>query len=292
MSNFTNGCADISLRSVESNRGLLLLILSIQSNESIDSNLRTQTRIKFLSIFTSPSMPPNCARTIKDAIKSVSSLFEPNFSWMEERDGKTSTSSSESSFFTSFTSFVVPSSRNSCAASSLAIRHTSSLILVEATKFFDSAIINHAKNGKSGCKVPSSMDIIINLLTHCMNVSFLRVIALATRYVGPTRFLLTFFCKADANTDCDNRWLVYVARIVVVVLFLSSSSIKVRLLSFPFIETVKVVLHLIPPRSISFSAVAPLNKALSTKTLFSNAKFHFPSSSKLRTKHFLHSDNR
>ena len=199
MSNFTNGRADISLRSVESNRGLLLLILSIQSNESIDSNLRTQTRIKFLSIFTSPSMPPNF-KCCDDQGRNQKRFFAVRAKLFLDggKDGKTSTSSSESSFFTSFTSFstsVVPSSRNSSLAELARYSHTSSLIFVEATKFFDSAIINHAKNGKSGCKVPSSMDIIINLLTHCMNVSFLRDIALATDTSNRRVFFSHFFAK-------------------------------------------------------------------------------------------------
>ena len=91
-----------------------------------------------------------------------------------------------------------------------------------------------------------------------MNVSFFRDMAFATRYAGPTRFLRTFFCKADAKTDCDTLWLVYVERVVAVVASLSILLSPHSSEALSPIETVKVVLHLIPPRSISFSAVAPL----------------------------------
>ena len=93
-----------------------------------------------------------------------------------------------------------------------------------------------------------------------MNVSFFRDMAFATRYAGPTRFLRTFFCKADAKTDCDTLWLVYVERVVAVVASLSILLSPHSSEALSPIETVKVVLHLIPPRSISFSAVAPLKK--------------------------------
>ena len=75
----------------------------IQPSKESVSNLRIQTRINFLSILTSPSMPPNCARTIGRNQMRFFAIRAKLF-LIAESGGKTSstTPTSSSSFSPSF----------------------------------------------------------------------------------------------------------------------------------------------------------------------------------------------